>query len=307
MNSLFTSGETASNLHQSLEDPLIRCRVRSYWAVGRDWEGNIGTLADALAPYNDSTLHGWDLRASLSAWPGKYGTPISMFPHSLVTFDRSHRTPLRKERARRGLILGKESLGHCHTPLPPFVEKLVDAGFELHTNCPKSTALEGLINHGKISPRAFVMLLRKSAFVIGLGHPVDSPTPLEALANGAAWLNPVSLGETERRYVKKSHAQHQGLKLLGMPYVYNVVLTNISSVIQAAEMAVAVRFHSFDPFWNRVEGVSAQVCANLLESDALCDCARAKAIEHQIDCRGSFYTTNSDLVEMHDVLLAPAR
>jgi len=304
-NSLFTFGETASKLHPSLDDPLVRCRVRSYWALGRDWEGNIGTLSYAQSPYNSSTVHEWDLRASLSAWPGRHGTPISMFPHSLITFGES-RTLIIKERARRGMIFGKESLGHCHTPLPPFVEKLVDAGFELHTNCPKSTALEGLINHGKISPRAFVMLLRKSAFVIGLGHPVDSPTPLEALANGAAWLNPVSLGETERRYVKKSHAQHQGLKLLGMPYVYNVVLTNMSSVLHAAEMAVANRFHSFVPFWNRVESVSAQVCANLLESDALCDCARAKKVrDDSIDCRGSFYATNSDLFEIHDVLFAP--
>ena len=51
-NSLFTFGETASKLHPSLDDPLVRCRVRSYWALGRDWEGNIGTLSYAQSPYN---------------------------------------------------------------------------------------------------------------------------------------------------------------------------------------------------------------------------------------------------------------
>ena len=164
-----------------------------------------------------------------------------------------------------------------------------------------------MINHGRLSPMAFVMLLRESAFVIGLGNPVYSPTPLEALANGAAWLNPVSWQDTGREHIMSSSSQHQGLKLLGFPYVYNVELSDLKSVLRAAELAVTHRFHSFVPFWNRVESVSAQVCANLLESDALCDCENAKLTDENVECRGSFYATNSDLVEDNDILFAPVR
>ena len=227
---------------------------------------------------------------------------MNTFPHSLVTLGES-RSQINKERARCGLILGK----HCHLPLPHFIKQLIDSGFELHTSCSEEIHLKGLTNHGRMSPTSFALLLRKMAFVVGLGHPLDSTTPLEALANGAAWLNSVSWHETDRENVKRSSSQHQGLKLLGMPYVYNVVLSNATSVLNAAESAVANRFHSFVPFWNRVESVSAQACANLLESDAMCDCAKSGSVGRKIDCRGNFYATNSDLVEDHGILFSPTK
>ena len=168
------------------------------------------------------------------------------------------RSDIRLWRNRSGLVYGK----HCFESTPPFVELLIQSGFQLHVTCKESTP-SSIINHGPLKPDEFILLLRKMAFVIGLGHPLDSPTPLEAIANGAAWLNPSSISAyDDTKVVKIMHSQHQGLKVLGMPYVYNVDLANVTSVLLAAERAFKNRFHGFVSFWNREESVAAQVCSN---------------------------------------------
>lgn len=45
-------------------------------------------------------------------------------------------------------------------------------------------------NHGLQKPEDFHVLLRKSKIFVGLGFPYEGPAPLEAIANGAVYLNP---------------------------------------------------------------------------------------------------------------------
>ena len=47
------------------------------------------------------------------------------------------------------------------------------------------------VQHGILTPPEFAKLMREMAFVIGAGAPPDGPSALEALANGAAFLNPI--------------------------------------------------------------------------------------------------------------------
>ncbi len=303
-NALFTRASDDDGLHIALLDPLVRCRVRSFWGIGADWQGKIGTVGDVRNSVAHAQAYDWDLRSSLSLWPGKYGTPVNTFVHSMITVPEEPFSDeqIKQDRGRNGLVFGK----NCRSIMPRFIDALIQGGFHLHVAC-KSASFNapGVINHGYLTPLRFIHLLRNMSFIIGVGEPLDSPTPLEAIANGAAFLNPFKK-VTVRQGGYTVHSQHQGLKTLGMPYVYNVDLDNITDVLSAAERAVRNRFHSFIPFWNRIESVSAQVCSNLVESEALCDCAVARKTDPQIDCRGSFYATNSGLVEDELSAYAPA-
>ena len=49
----------------------------------------------------------------------------------------------------------------------------------------------GATNLGHLDPTLFRALLAKSAVLVGLGDPLLGPTPLEALAEGCAYVNPV--------------------------------------------------------------------------------------------------------------------
>ncbi|KAI6224537.1 Alpha-1,6-mannosyl-glycoprotein 6-beta-N-acetylglucosaminyltransferase [Aphelenchoides fujianensis] len=45
-------------------------------------------------------------------------------------------------------------------------------------------------NHGVLSPLDFSALLRRAKIFLGLGFPIEGPAPLEAVANGAIFINP---------------------------------------------------------------------------------------------------------------------
>jgi hypothetical protein len=72
------------------------------------------------------------------------------------------------------------------------------AGFEVHVShsCTKTLMFSSRpfgrrVQHGILTPPEFAKLMRQMAFVIGVGAPPDGPSALEALANGAAFLNPI--------------------------------------------------------------------------------------------------------------------
>jgi len=85
-----------------------------------------------------------------------------------------------------------------------------------------------------------------------------------------------------------------------MPYVYNVDLSDVESVVQAAEWAVKYRFSSYVPSEFRVGALVDRMCA-LLEDDALCMCPNPifgdehldfrtnGLIDENMDCRASSY------------------
>ena len=157
-----------------------------------------------------------------------------------------------------------------------------------------------VVKHNKMLPPEFSQFLRKMAFVVGFGDPKVSPTPLEGLAAGAAFLNPI-LNRTDaahygyvggRTGVHAVSSQHAAISMLGAPYVYNYDITDATALITAAERAVKYRFSSYVPSDFRIEGVASFVCAGLLESDAPCSCPiEQRKGDTFLDCRGSMYST----------------
>ena len=213
---------------------------------------------------------------------------MGFFPHSVLLrlplvgrrqYSQYHHSTF-PERGRVGVLLGKRP--DYFLRLRPVLEALIEQGFTLHTTCgapcDESILPAAIIRHTKnLSPRDYIQLLRKASFLLGAGKPYDSPSPFEALAVGTAFLNPwqsnVTLHLSSSSLSLKvplRAAQHTPLALLGPPYVYSVHLDNVTSVLEAAEMAVQYRFASYVPPDYQPLAVVARVCSLLQEMSTLC-------------------------------------
>lgn len=154
---------------------------------------------------------------------------------------------------------------------------LQSANFTLHMQCysrSENAILQGMREkitfHGRYNkPIDYVShILRKVDIVIAFGEPTDSPTPIEAIANGAAFIQPI--------FIKNGQARpmHEGLKRLGPPYVYNYDYTHgnmtliTEEIIKYADLASANPFTPFIPADYRYDAVRSYVCSNIIEYDA---------------------------------------
>jgi Glycosyltransferase family 18 len=172
------------------------------------------------------------------------------------------------------------------------MQALMKDGFTLHSIChekrgPSNCGLPpGVIMHTSMGPKEYVSFMNEVAFLIGFGDPIVSPSPLEGLAHGAAWLNPIRAnGQNNSKAIHKAlgdyplhwendspiKTQHRPLSLLGMPYVYNIDLDNVTNVLEAANWAVQYRFSTYTPWEFRPNSMIDRVCA-LMEDESLCDC-----------------------------------
>jgi len=99
---------------------------------------------------------------------------------------------------------------------------------------------QGLKNHGFLSQPAFVDALSRSLVLVGVGRPVASPTPYEALCLGVPFINPVlswNLDHPEDRL--QWGVQHGLLKFLDPPYVYNVFKDDIDGFVKAIQASIS--------------------------------------------------------------------
>ena len=272
--------------HKLFGNSNITCRWHwlDWWAGNVRYNPNATREQEWYNPFpSDSLQLGFDARHVLAPLPGSTNTPISYIVHSQVTLP-----PIilqsTKKKPRAGFLLSK----HCQFDIA-VVRALLNAGFTLYTTCFDSheqvqleqqlggTTNGSLVHCLQMLPMDFSRLLRaKVAFLIGFGAPPDSPSPYEALANGAAYLQmKCACAETCR----VGATQHLALRNLGYPYVYTYTrfcndTNTASSVMEAAERAYNNPFPSYIPSQHSLGTVLSQVCTNLIESTALCDCAR---------------------------------
>ncbi|KAL0952654.1 hypothetical protein HGRIS_006897 [Hohenbuehelia grisea] len=104
---------------------------------------------------------------------------------------------------------------------PPFDVKLY-VGMKNDTDFP-SEIPKSITNLGVLSKNEFYDELGKSRAFIGIGEPVLSPSPYDALCMGVPFINPVyrwDKEDPENRH--KWGAQHEGLRYEDPPYVYHV-------------------------------------------------------------------------------------
>jgi len=98
----------------------------------------------------------------------------------------------------------------------------------------------GVENLGYLPPQQWQALLGRASFLIGIGHPLLGPAPLDALAAGCAYVNP--------RFVKpwfindepalEISSQNPYVESIPPPFVYTVDPSNVSAVEAAVEASL---------------------------------------------------------------------
>ncbi|CAB9512035.1 mannosyl (alpha-1,6-)-glycoprotein beta-1,6-N-acetyl-glucosaminyltransferase, isozyme B [Seminavis robusta] len=282
-----------------LEWPLERkhsvvCRHRPLHFWG-NWKGTDG--------------HPYVPKQVLSPFPDDYNTFLGFFMHAVLleTPAQQRRIPA-TTRHKQGLIVGKIPELFTSERVRPVLEALIENGFVLYSVCkaPHHCGLPSqvLIPPAPMGPVEYAQFMSEMAFLIGFGDPIISPSPLEGLAHGAAWLNPhkeytsPTREQAARDVLDKEpywhwthptplNTQHNPLALLGAPYVYNIHLENVTQVLAAAHHAVQYRFQSYVPPEFRPEAMIARACA-MLEDDSICECP----YHNSVDCRASSYMRN---------------
>jgi len=155
------------------------------------------------------------------------------------------------------------------------LQALLDAGFELTTSCVPLHACnmpKGVRSMPKLPPEEYAQVLGRFAFMLGTGDPTESPSPLEGMAMGVAFINPTD-GNASLQL--GTGYQHNTIARLGPPFVYNVNFLDTPAVLQAAELTAKHRFphHLVAEF--TPEAAIARACA-WFSSDQECICARAR-------------------------------
>lgn len=215
------------------DDPCILSRVRVLHWWGR-YHG----------PYSENVLVPF---ASFD------GNPVPILVHAQVLYSSTGAS-----RGRKLFIFGKS----CDYFLSSqaLIRALANADFELHSSVAKCFPQSLPVKiHGVLHPPAFRKLLATMSAVVGFGDPKDSPTPLEGLAVGAAFLNAYTDAGN-----KAATSQHRPLTEVGEPYVYMYDIHDIPSLVAAAEKAVTNRFASFVPAAHQGDSVAAAVCNHVI-------------------------------------------
>ncbi|KZP25595.1 hypothetical protein FIBSPDRAFT_1041421 [Athelia psychrophila] len=97
----------------------------------------------------------------------------------------------------------------------------------------------GIKNYGVLEQEAFMRQLAKSRVLIGIGNPLLSPSPYDALCLGVPFINPIH-GWKADEPLNKAHwdTQHDILAQLDPPYVYNVHQGDEKAFVKAIQDAI---------------------------------------------------------------------
>lgn len=132
---------------------------------------------------------------------------FTMFPHtpdnSFMGFVVDHQvdgqghTLSPGKRPNRALVYGKRASFWSESWIRKYLDKIHEK-FEIHatvflnesTPSEKKLIPDYVVNHGIVSGSEIQRLLQETKLFVGLGFPYEGPAPLEAVANGVAFLNP---------------------------------------------------------------------------------------------------------------------
>lgn len=191
----------------------------------------------------------------LTTWGGQDLQPqqfFTMFPHSpdnsFMGFvveqhlnDSNVKNIARKDQA---LVYGKNE--YMWEGKGPYLDAM-KSSLHIHgtvyidkDNKNKTLIPEYVNNHGILNGEDLHKLLRQSKIFIGLGFPYEGPAPLEAIANGAVFINPKFNPPHDSKNTKffkgkptarKLTSQHPyAEQFIGEPYVYTIDITDIKLV-----------------------------------------------------------------------------
>lgn len=185
-------------------------------------------------------------------------TFLGMFPHFVLV----QKELPSAERGRVGLVLGKDAKWFDDDAIR-VIQALAQNNFTINTTCLRGDCsrvrmIKGVINHEQLNPEGYDNLMGEASFLLGVGHPVISPSPIIGLAKGVAFLNPNRWGKYQHPPLEKEQ------------YVYNIEdFGNIDDIIEKAEASVRDqnRFSSYIPSDYKVENVVDRVCTMMRTND----------------------------------------
>ena len=152
-----------------------------------------------------------------------------------------------RDRPRQAYVFAKNEEYFYHTEYPwvgveydkpPFDVDFI-AGI-VFRNAPNGEGLPpGIKDVGKLNRQQFYEKVGYSRVLIGIRHPIMSPSPYDALCLGVPFINPV-LGwdESDPENRQKWDTQHNGLKFHDIPYVYHVKAGDVQGFWDALRMAM---------------------------------------------------------------------
>ncbi|XP_034549996.1 alpha-1,6-mannosylglycoprotein 6-beta-N-acetylglucosaminyltransferase A-like [Notolabrus celidotus] len=155
---------------------------------------------------------------------------------------------------------------------------------EIHGTVDNGTLIPSYVkNHGIIKGTEVQSLLRQSKVFVGLSFPYEGPAPLEALANGCAFLNPrlhppqSSLNSQffkGKPNIREVASQHPYAEAIGEPYVWLVDMNNSTDVERALNAILNQSIEPYLPFEFTCEGMLQRVNI-LIEKQDFCDSTRS--------------------------------
>ncbi|KAL3056647.1 hypothetical protein OYC64_019179 [Pagothenia borchgrevinki] len=153
---------------------------------------------------------------------------------------------------------------------------------EIHGTVNNRKALPNYVkNHGIVKGTDVQALLRQSKVFVGLSFPYEGPAPLEALANGCAFLNPKlnppqSSLNTKffkgKPNIREIISQHPYAEAIGEPYVWTVDMNNSIEVERALNAILNQTIEPYLPYEFSCEGMLQRVNV-LIEKQDLCSSA----------------------------------
>ncbi|XP_053522777.1 alpha-1,6-mannosylglycoprotein 6-beta-N-acetylglucosaminyltransferase A [Artibeus jamaicensis] len=132
-------------------------------------------------------------------------------------------------------------------------------------------------NHGILSGRDLQFLLRETKLFVGLGFPYEGPAPLEAIANGCAFLNPkfnppksskntdFFIGKPTLRELTSQHPYAE--VFIGQPHVWTVDLGNQDEVEDAVKAILNQKIEPYMPYEFTCEGMLQRINAFIEKQD----------------------------------------
>ncbi|XP_076441339.1 alpha-1,6-mannosylglycoprotein 6-beta-N-acetylglucosaminyltransferase A-like [Babylonia areolata] len=220
----------------------------------------------------------------LTAWGGQDLNPrqfFTMFPHSpdnsfmgfVVEHHLNDTGAEEQERKDIAVVYGKnEYMWEGKESYLDVIHNYLQIHGTVYSEKGGSTLPPYVVNHGILHGPELHRLLRKAKVFVGLGFPYEGPAPLEAIANGAVFLNPrftphhsskntkFFKGKPTQREVTSQHPYSE--VFIGKPHVYTIDIHNLTEVRLAVQEIMKVRkFTAFTPYEFTEEGMLQRMSA----------------------------------------------
>lgn len=159
-----------------------------------------------------------------------------------------------EERPRQAYVLAKETRyffdNEYAWPTLAFDAAPIDveliAGIARHNPPPLDTLPKGITDVGKLNKTQFYEYLGRSRVLVGIGRPVLSPSPYDALCMSVPFINPVLSWDAKRPENRTLWlTQHEGLKYQDPPYVYHVRKGDVNGFWEALRTAMETPIERF--------------------------------------------------------------